>query len=118
MTNLRTTRGPIVFPLNGPHLSTVHLWQGRMSVEALAHRLEEEAHLTPWLDKWHLVPGEPWQEALEQALNAPRTCAVFIGPSGLGPWENGEMRSALLAFAGLADRNIRERYLALVATWR
>ena len=64
-------------------------------VEALAHRLEDEAHLTPWLDKWHLVPGEPWQEALEQALDASRTCAVFIGPSGLGPWENEEMRSAL-----------------------
>ena len=72
-----------------------HRSQDKPAVEALAHRLEEEAHLTPWLDKWHLVPGEPWQEALEQALDASRTCAVFIGPSGLGPWENEEMRSAL-----------------------
>jgi hypothetical protein len=32
---------------------------------------------------------------LEAALDASRTCAVFIGPSGISPWENEEMRSAL-----------------------
>jgi formylglycine-generating enzyme required for sulfatase activity len=64
-------------------------------VEALAGRLEDEAGLKPFLDKWHLVPGEPWQEALEEALDQSRTCAVFLGPSGLGPWENEEMRVAL-----------------------
>ena len=32
MTNLRTARVPIVFPLSGPHLSAEHLWQGRMRV--------------------------------------------------------------------------------------
>ena len=72
-----------------------HSSRDKPAVEALTHRLEDEAHLNPWLDKWHLVPGEPWQEALEQALDASRTCAVFIGPSGISPWENEEMRSAL-----------------------
>jgi hypothetical protein len=51
--------------------------------------------LKPFLDKWHLIPGEPWQEALEEALDQSRTCAVFLGPGGLGPWENEEMRAAL-----------------------
>src|SRR5262252_5276012 len=64
-------------------------------VEALAKRLEDEAGLKPFLDKWHLVPGKPWQEALEEALNLSRTCAVFLGPDGLGPWENEELRAAL-----------------------
>ncbi len=41
------------------------------------------------------MPGEPWQDALEEALDQSRTCAVFLGPSGLGPWENEEMRVAL-----------------------
>jgi hypothetical protein len=27
-------------------------------VEALAKRLEDEAGLKPFLDKWHLVPGD------------------------------------------------------------
>jgi WD40 repeat protein len=28
-------------------------------------------------------------------LDQSRTCAVFVGPTGLGPWQNEEMRSAL-----------------------
>ena len=69
-------------------------------VENLARRLEDEAGLRPFLDLWHLVPGEPWQEALEGALDASGACAVFIGPSGLGSWENEEMRSDLDARVG------------------
>ena len=61
----------------------------------LACRLVDEAALKPWFDKWHLVPGKPWQEALEAGLDASQTCAVFIGPRDLGPWENEELRSAL-----------------------
>ena len=33
-------------------------------VETVARRLEEEAKLHPFLDKWHLIPGNPWQEEL------------------------------------------------------
>jgi hypothetical protein len=32
MTNLRTARAPIVFPLSAPHRSLEYLWQGRMRV--------------------------------------------------------------------------------------
>src|SRR5262245_55727495 len=64
-------------------------------VEPRARSLEAEAHLTPCLDKWHLVPGNPWQEELEDALDRSDTCAVLIGPTGIGPWHNEEMRSAL-----------------------
>jgi hypothetical protein len=64
-------------------------------VERLATRLQDEGGMSPFLDKWHLVPGEPWQEALEKALDGSATCAVFLGPSGLGTWENEEMRAAL-----------------------
>ena len=37
------------------------------AVEELAHRLRKEG-VEPWLDKWHLIPGDPWQPALEDAL--------------------------------------------------
>ncbi len=40
------------------------------------------------------IPGEPWQEALEDALEASRTCAVFVGKK-LGPWQHEEMCAAL-----------------------
>lgn len=64
-------------------------------VESIAARLIDEQGLRPFLDKWHLIPGEPWQESLEEALDQSRTCAVFLGESGLGAWENEEMRAAL-----------------------
>lgn len=72
-----------------------HNGHDKEAVEDLARRLEDEAQLRPWLDKWNLVPGEPWQEALELALDGSRTCAVFLGPNGVGPWQNEEMRAAL-----------------------
>jgi tetratricopeptide (TPR) repeat protein len=70
------------------------------AVEALARRLRTEG-FEPWLDRWHLIPGDPWQPAIEQALAESRTCAVFVGPSGLGPWQNEEMRAAI-------DRRVRD----------
>ncbi len=76
------------------------------AVEVIARRLRAEARLEPFLDKWHLVPGEPWQEALESALDASQTCAVFLGPTGLGTWENEEMRTALDIRASTPDYRV------------
>jgi WD40 repeat protein len=70
-----------------------HAGPDKPAVEYLATKLRE-AGIDPFLDKWHLIPGEPWQEALEEALDHSRTCAVFLGKT-LGPWQNEEMRSAL-----------------------
>lgn len=69
----------------------------KAAVEELARRLEDEANLKPWLDKWNLKAGEPWQEAVEEALAASRACAVLIGPSGISSWQHEEMRAALQA---------------------
>jgi hypothetical protein len=61
------------------HVFLSHRSADETAVEALARRLRAEG-LEPWLDSWHLVPGEPWQPALEQALTECASCAVFIGP--------------------------------------
>ena len=71
-----------------------HATSDKPAVEELARRLRRRK-LKPFLDKWHLVPGEPWQEALEEALDRSQTFAVFLGPGGIGPWQNEEMRDAL-----------------------
>lgn len=63
-------------------------------VADLAHRLAD-AGLHPWLAASHLIPGEPWQEAMEAALTQSETVAVFIGPHGIGPWHNEQMRAAI-----------------------
>ncbi len=64
------------------------------AVEAIAKRLVAHG-VRPFLDVWHLVPGQPWQEELEKALDQSHVCAVFLGPSGVSPWQNEEMRAAL-----------------------
>ena len=62
------------------------------AVEELARRLAKEGILA-WLDKWNLIPGAPWQPAIEKALAECETCAVFMGPNGFGPWQNEEIRA-------------------------
>src|SRR6267143_4809298 len=64
-------------------------------VLSIAQRLQDQEGLTLWVDQWNLVPGEPWHEVIEKALSQSRTCLVFLGPTGIGPWENEEMWAAL-----------------------
>lgn len=78
-----------------------HSSADKPAVELLARWLLD-AGIHPWLDGWNLIPGDPWQEGLEDALDTCDTCAVFLGPSGVGPWHNEELRVAL-------DRRARDR---------
>lgn len=71
-----------------------HNGKDKPIVERIA-RLLEARGLKVWLDKWNLVPGEPWQEEIETALDESETIAVFTGSHGISPWENMEMRSAI-----------------------
>ena len=77
-----------------------HSSDDKSAVEELARRLAEEG-IQGWLDKWNLIPGDPWQPAIEKALAESETCAVFVGPSGIGPWQNEEMRAAI-------DKRVRD----------
>jgi hypothetical protein len=71
-----------------------HSSADKPAVEELARRLAKEG-IQAWLDKWNLIPGDLWQPAIEKALAESGTCAVFVGPSGFGPWQNEEMRAAI-----------------------
>ncbi|HEY8211048.1 MAG TPA: TIR domain-containing protein [Myxococcaceae bacterium] len=64
------------------------------AVKELANRLLG-AGLKPFLDTWHLIPGEKWQPAIEEALEESGSAAIFIGPSGISPWHNEEMQAAI-----------------------
>ncbi len=72
-----------------------HNSEDKAQVEKLAARLARKAGIRPWLDKWNLIPGDPWQPAIEQALAVCRSCAVFVGRSEIGPWQLEEMRAAI-----------------------
>jgi hypothetical protein len=108
------------------HAFLSHNGADKPLVEELATQLEKRG-LRCWLDKWNLIPGDPWQPAIEDALGRCDTCVVFFGPHGLGPWHNED--DAPLFFGRTAkiqeiiDRlrsnfgNLREaRFIALIGT--
>jgi hypothetical protein len=64
------------------------------AVEKVARALTEQG-LTVFLDRWYLVPGRPWPQALEGILEACGAVAVFLGPQGLGNWQQREKELAL-----------------------
>jgi hypothetical protein len=68
-------------------------------VRGLGDELRKRS-LRVWLDEWELVPGHPWQEAIEQIIQTTRSAAVLVGADGLGPWEIPEIRGCLSEFVG------------------
>ena len=81
-----------------------HNSRDKPAVERLAVKLKT-AGLEPWLDKWCLTPGGRWQEELVAGLRACSTCAVFVGPNGIGDWVHEELGVALDRAA--KDRSFR-----------
>lgn len=51
--------------------------------------------LLPWLDEWELRPGFSWQKALAEQINKGKSVAVFVGKSGIGPWQDREIEAFL-----------------------
>src|SRR5262245_19559589 len=88
-----------------------HNSHDKPDVEAVARRLEGNG-ITCWLDKWNLIPGDPWDVAIEQALAKSDVCVVFFGASGLGPWHNEEMRAAMRR--RVKDQSHRLRILPVI----
>ncbi|MGH2770266.1 MAG: TIR domain-containing protein, partial [Actinomycetota bacterium] len=64
-----------------------------LMVERIAERLRREG-LEPWLSTWHIPPGARWQEAILEGLDASGSCAVLVGPHGLGDWAREELAVA------------------------
>ena len=74
-----------------------HNSEDKSAVIALAERLEEEG-LRPWLDEWELQPGLDWSDELDKQIGEIATAAVFVGASGIGPWQDQEIKAFLTEF--------------------
>ncbi len=74
-----------------------HNSKNKPTVRELADALEARG-LRVWLDERELVPGRPWQDALEEIIRTVKSAAVLVGEDGLGPWEMTEMRGCLSEF--------------------
>ena len=86
-----------------------HASRHKPDVEVLASWLKKEG-LKPFFDKWDLVPGENWTNALPKKLNASKTCAVIIGPGDTGAWQRMEVQLALLRHDQDRGRKRRDRF--------
>ncbi|MGW6401868.1 TIR domain-containing protein [Streptomyces sp. NPDC055134] len=65
----------------------------------LAQRLREHG-IRPWIDLWETSPGTPWVSAIQEQLETMPCAAVLVGPSGVGPWQQGEVWFVLQEFLG------------------
>lgn len=71
-----------------------HNSKDKPAVREVSDRLKRR-RLKPWLDVENLTPGRHWQDEAEEVIRTCRAAAVFVGQSGIGPWEHEEMRALL-----------------------
>lgn len=64
-------------------------------VEELAERLEDNAQLRVWLDRWNLIPGERWQQEIARGFDHTKSCAICIGKETPRGWFREEIDRAL-----------------------
>jgi hypothetical protein len=54
-----------------------------------------DAGIATWLDEWDIPKFGSWMSELEKAINETNAAAIFIGPSGVGPWQKQEIQALL-----------------------
>jgi hypothetical protein len=74
-----------------------HNSEDKPAVREIAQKLMREG-IKPWLDEREIRPGTFWQTALEQQIGFIKSAAVFVGDSGIGPWQLPEIQAFLNQF--------------------
>lgn len=71
-----------------------HNSEDKPAVIEIARQLQGQ-NIKPWLDNWEMRPGFDWQDILEQQIEQIQSAAIFVGSSGLGPWQSKELKAFL-----------------------
>ena len=71
-----------------------HNSQDKPEVKAIASQLKRRG-LKVWIDDEQILPGRPFQDVIQQALQNVKSAAIFIGTEGLGKWQILELRSLI-----------------------
>jgi hypothetical protein len=74
-----------------------HNSEDKPAVREIARQLIGEG-LKPWLDVEQIRPGTKWQTALGEQIKSVKSAAVFVGNSGIGPWQDEEIQALLSQF--------------------
>ncbi len=64
-------------------------------VGAIARDLEDKHNFKVWLDKWILIPGNPFRQEMAKGLDRAKTCAVIVGDGTPRGWFEEEIGKAL-----------------------
>ncbi len=74
-----------------------HNSDDKVAVRKIGRQLIQN-NLKPWLDEWEIPPGVPWQRVLEDQIRRIESAVVFVGRSGIGPWQRNELEALLREF--------------------
>jgi hypothetical protein len=74
-----------------------HNSEDKPEIRRIADELIERG-IKPWLDEREIRPGTAWQSALDEQIARIRSAAIFIGQSGIGPWQDMEIRAFINEF--------------------
>jgi hypothetical protein len=74
-----------------------HNSEDKPAVREIAQKLIRQG-IKPWLDEKEIRPGTSWQTALGEQIKSIKSAAVFVGNSGIGPWQNQEIQALLSQF--------------------
>jgi hypothetical protein len=74
-----------------------HSFEDKALVKRIGRQLRRNG-VSPWLDEWELRPGIPWQRSLEEECLRIPSAVIFIGSSGVRPWQRLEYEAFLREF--------------------
>jgi hypothetical protein len=75
-----------------------HNVKDKVEVRRIGQELEAR-DIRTWLDEEQLRPGMAWQVVMEEQIGLIQSVAVFVGSSGIGPWQSLELYAFLSEFA-------------------
>ncbi len=80
-----------------------HNSQEKSQVEKIREQLRAQG-IFAWLDKYDFEPFRPWQKQLDEIMPRIKATAIFLGSSGVGPWQDLEVQGFLQEFV---ERDLR-----------
>ncbi|MBD2079543.1 GUN4 domain-containing protein [Leptolyngbya sp. FACHB-17] len=75
-----------------------HNSEEKSQVEQIRDQLRAK-QIYAFLDRYDFEPFRPWQKQLEEVMPRIKAAAIFLGQSGMGPWQDIEMQGFLQEFA-------------------
>lgn len=78
-----------------------HNSEDKPEIRQIADELSRRG-LKPWLDEREILPGTVWIEVLDRQIGTIKAAAVFVGKSGIGPWQQNEMWAFIQQFVARA----------------